>query len=141
MSFFTNTKDKTPSVNLSSVVYKFSCPGCSCSYIGKTQRTLHERTVEDEYPNKKSNKQNAIYEHLSTCPHYSLIVDLFNVNIHDLSCNKIDINQIRSNTIVLDKADNWNELLFKHPVSVPRWGLLDSPGKKAKFSKLFRGET
>ena len=58
-----------------------------------------------------------------------------------LTVNNFDINQIRSNTIVLDKADNWNELLFKHPVSVPRWGLLDSPGKKTKFSKLFHGET
>ena len=30
-----------------------------------------------------------------------------------LTVNNFDINQIRSNTIVLDKADNWNELLFK----------------------------
>ena len=141
MLFFTNAKEKTPSVNLSSVVYKSSCPSCSFSYIGKTQRTLHERTEEHKYPNQKSNKQNAIYKHLSTCPHYSLNSGLVNINIHDLGCNKIDINQTRSNTIVLDKADNWNELLFKHPVSVPRWGLLDLPEKKAKFSKLFRGET
>ena len=40
-------------------------------------------------------------------------MDLFNVNNHDVNCKKFDINQIRSNTIVLDKADNWNELLFK----------------------------
>ena len=25
---------------------------------------------------------------------------------------------------------------FKHPVSVPRWGLLDSPGKMSKFQKF-----
>ena len=29
ISFFTNTKDKTPSLSQSSVVYKFTCPGCS----------------------------------------------------------------------------------------------------------------
>ena len=69
MLFFTNTKDKTPSLSQSFVVYKFTCPGCSCNYIGKTERTLHERTDEHAYSNKKSNKQNAIYEHLSTCPH------------------------------------------------------------------------
>ena len=69
MSFFTNAKDKKPSVSQSSVVYMFACPGCSCNYIGKTERTLHERADEHAYSNKKSNKQNAIYEHLSTCPH------------------------------------------------------------------------
>ena len=40
-------------------------------------------------------------------------MDLFNVNNDDVNCKKFDINQIRSNTIVLDKGDNWNELLFK----------------------------
>ena len=107
-----------PSLSQSSVVYKFTCAGCSCNYTGKTERTLHERTVEHAYPNKKSNEQNAIYEHLSTYPHYRHIVDLFNVNNHDVNCNKFDINQIRSNMIVLDKADNWNELLFKEALLI-----------------------
>ena len=39
-----NTKDKTPSLSQSSVVYTFTCPGCSCNYIGKTEWTLSERT-------------------------------------------------------------------------------------------------
>ena len=39
--FFPNTKDKTPSLSQSSVVYKFTtCPDCSCNYIGKRERTL-----------------------------------------------------------------------------------------------------
>ena len=91
----------------------FTCPGFSCSYIGKMELILRERTKKHAYPNKKSNKQSAIYEHLSICLHYSHIVHLFNVNDHDGNCNKLDINQIRSKTIVLDKANNWNELLFK----------------------------
>ena len=106
ISFFTNTKDKTPSLSQSSVVYKFTCPGYGCNCIRKTERTLHQRTEEHAYPNKKSNEQSAIYKHLSTCPNYSHIVDLFSVNNHYVNCNKFDINQIRSNTIVLDKADN-----------------------------------
>ena len=118
MLFFTNTKDKTPSLRQSSVAYKFTYPGCSCNYIGKTKRVLHERTEKHAYPNKKSKEQSAIYEHLSTCPHYSHIMDLFNVNNHDVNCNRFDINQIRSNTIVLDKADNWNELLFKEALLI-----------------------
>ena len=107
-----------PSLSQSSVVYKFTCVGCSCNYTGKTERTLHERTVEHAYPNKKSNEQNAIYEHLSTCPYYSRIVDLFNLSDHDANCNKYDINQIRSKTVVLNKADNWNELLFKEALLI-----------------------
>ena len=113
MSFFTNTKDKTPSLSQSSVKYKFTCPGCSCNYIGKMEWTLHERTEEHAYPNKKSNEQSAIYEHLSTCPNYRHIVDLLNANNLDVNCSKFVTKQIRSNTIVLGKADNWNELLFK----------------------------
>ena len=129
--FFTNTKDKTPSLSQSSVVYKFTCPGCSRNYIGKTERTLHERMEEHAYPNKKSNKQSAIYEHLSTFPHYSHIVDLFSVNNHDVNCNKSDINQIRSNITVLDKADNWNELLFKEALVIKLHKPLLNTGLKA----------
>ena len=69
MLFLANTEGKTPSLSESSDVYKFTCPSCSCNYIGKMEQTLHERTEEHRYPNKKSNKQSAIYEHLSTCPH------------------------------------------------------------------------
>ena len=43
---------------------------------------------------------------------------MFNVNNHDVNCNKFDITQIRSNTIVLDKADNWNELLLKEALPI-----------------------
>ncbi len=40
LCFFTSTKDKTPQLSQSNVVYKFTCPGCNSSYIGKTNRTL-----------------------------------------------------------------------------------------------------
>ena len=86
---------------------------------------------EHAYPYNKSNEQSAIYEHLSTCPHYSHIVDLFNVNNHDVNCNKFDINQIRSNTIVLDKSDNWNELLFKEALLIKSHKPLLNTGLKA----------
>ena len=32
MSIFANTKDKTPSLIQSSIVFKFKCPGCTCNY-------------------------------------------------------------------------------------------------------------
>ena len=96
--FYANTIDKTPSLSQSSVVYKFTWPGQSCNYIGKTERTLHERTEEHTYPEKKSNEQSAIFEHLSTGPCYSHMLDLLSVNKHDVNSKKFDIDQIRSNT-------------------------------------------
>ena len=91
---------------------------CLQLYIGRTEQTLHEKTEEHGYPNKKSKEQSAIYEHLSTFPYYSHVVDLFHINNHDVNCNKFLMNQIRSNTIVLEKADNWNELLFKEALLI-----------------------
>ena len=52
ISFFANAKGITPTLSQSSLVYKFTRPGCSCNYIGKTERTLHKRTEEHAYPNK-----------------------------------------------------------------------------------------
>ena len=66
LSYFTNTKDKISLLSQSSVVYKFVCPGCSSSYIGKTGCTLWERTEEHAYKNKNQKEQSAIYEHLLT---------------------------------------------------------------------------
>ena len=54
MSFYRNTKDKTQILNQSFAVYKLTCPGWSCSYIGKTGWTLHERTEEHAYPNRRA---------------------------------------------------------------------------------------
>ena len=51
-------------------------------------------------------------------PHYSHIVDLFNLNNHDVNYSKFDIDQIISNTIVLDKAGNRNALLFKEALLI-----------------------
>ena len=63
MSFFTNAKDKTPLLNNSFVVYKFTCPGCNINYIGKTERTLNERTIEHAWSDKNSaiNSINSIF--------------------------------------------------------------------------------
>ena len=46
ISFFTNMKDRLNKLSKSNVVYQFPCPGCESSYIGKTERTLFERTKE-----------------------------------------------------------------------------------------------
>ena len=45
-------KDKTVVLCNSFVVWDFSCPGCGANYIGKTERTLYERTVEHAWTDK-----------------------------------------------------------------------------------------
>ena len=42
MLFFAITKDKTPRLSRSSLVYKFTYPGSSRSYIGKAERASYE---------------------------------------------------------------------------------------------------
>ena len=61
------------------------------------------------------------------------MVDLFSVNNQDVNYKKFDINKVRSNTIVLKKADNWNELLFKEALLIkPHKPSLNSGLKASK---------
>ena len=46
LSYFTNTKNKTSLLSQSSLVNKFVFPAYSSSCIGKTERTLWDRTEE-----------------------------------------------------------------------------------------------
>ena len=45
-SFFLPNKDKIPDSCKANVVYELSCPGCSHSYIGKTEHSLETRLSE-----------------------------------------------------------------------------------------------
>ena len=52
-------KDRTDKELQSSVVYKFSCPGCQLSYIGKTDRCLRTRIKEHS-----SDKNSEVHKHV-----------------------------------------------------------------------------
>ena len=88
--------------------------------MGKTDRTLFERTEEHTYPGKKINNESAILEHLSTCTYYDHIWGLFNLDINATHKRKFDVNHIRDNIIVLDRCNDWNELLFKDALLIKR---------------------
>ena len=88
--------------------------------MGKTDRTLFERTEEHAYPSKKKNDQSAIFEHLCTCTHCDHIWDLFNLSINVVHRRKSDVNQIKKNTIVLNRCNKWNELLFKEALMIKK---------------------
>ena len=124
LCFFTSTKDKTPPLCKSDVVYEFTCPGCNCSYIGKTNRTLFTRTQEHALTDKES----AIYKHLRQCNNIQHIQGLY--NLPDLFSKKTGppstttkeffTETVRSNTKIIDSDDNWNLLLYKEAYHIKR---------------------
>ena len=59
------------------------------------------------------NEQSAVYEHLLLCTHYSHIADLFKIDTNTFNSNQFNVSQIRDDTIILDRGNNWNVLLFK----------------------------
>ena len=63
LEFFCNTKDRTPKLNESFVVYEFICTGCNANYVGKSERTLHERCAEHVW----DDKDNVVFNHLNQC--------------------------------------------------------------------------
>ena len=56
----------------SSVVYKFVCPGCNASYIGKTDGCLY--TPVNEHAKSKE-----IYNHVNDCEHFEHVLSLLNL--------------------------------------------------------------
>ena len=118
LCYFTNTKDKTPFLSQSSVIYNFVCPVCKSCYVGKTDRTLHESTKENAYAKGNKNEQSEIYEHLPSCTHYTHIAILFKIGANSFNSNQFNLSQIRYNTIILDRGNNWNVLLFKEALMI-----------------------
>ena len=72
LSFYTNTKDHIDKLAHSYIVYKFYCPRCSKSYIGKTERTFFERIYEPAFKDKNS----VVYNHINNCDGVKYLVDL-----------------------------------------------------------------
>ena len=97
VSYFLSKKDKIPDLERNDLVYEFSCPGCSATYIGKTVRNLRTRLTEHAKLNTS-----AVSEHLTTCEHARHIADLHNLydNVNDLNPDKpfSDYELITNNT-------------------------------------------
>ena len=95
-------KDKTPKDFQSSVVYKISCPGCTKSYIGKTDRCLYTRLKEHT-----TSTDSEIFKHTNTCANtltiFKSILALNTDNAQpDISVHLT--NFLFSNTAIIDKA-------------------------------------
>ena len=130
VSYYTNMKDRTPLMMKSGVVYNFTCPGCKASYIGKTDRNLHERCLEHATP--KSNS--AIQDHLNSCPEFGFITTQLRHGLGKLTKSEIknyNLNCIENNVEILDSASNWNILLLKEALYIKRKKPLLNHGLKA----------
>ena len=134
VQFYTNEKDKTPFLNNSYIVYEITCPACNSKYIGKTERTLQERTYEHAWKDKTS----TIYNHLDECEQLRYINNLMSIDCTDIDRKASLINLVRSNIKILDRHSNWNILLFKEALAIKQCSPNLNHGLKAsKEPQLF----
>ena len=86
-------KDPVPLYAQSFVVYKFVCPGCGASYIGKTERTLFERTAEHGW----SDKNSAVKIHLDSCDGVGFLHGI--LSLDDDEIDERQFNNVNSTSI------------------------------------------
>ena len=98
--FFTNMKDKLSKLSKSNVVYQFSCPGCESSYIGKTERTLFERTKEHVI-----RADSAIKGHFDNCLNVKHLFSINNLILNDVNKHEFRLNPVRQNTRIIDESN------------------------------------
>ena len=120
----------TPKKFLSSVVYKFSCPGCSHSYIGKTDRCLYTRLKEHT-----TSTDSEIFKHINSCEHFSYLTNMLTLNTDESQPNIVVhlTNFLLNNTVIIDKAKHWSTLLFKESFAIRRQNPELNHGTKASI--------
>ena len=133
LEFYCNNKNETPLFNKSFVVYHFKCPGCCASYVGKTERTLHERCIEHGWKDKNS----SILTHINDCDGVKHIKNLMSINtplfadVITPDYRDININIVKNNVQVIDSHKNWNVLLYKEALKIKELKPLLNNGLKA----------
>ena len=117
-SYFVSCRDKTSKEFQSSIVYRFSRPGCSKSYIGKTDRCLYTRLNE----HAKTDKHSEIYKHINDCEHFTYTTNLLKLSIDESDTNERSdlIYFLLHNSTILDKAKHWSDLLSKKALAIHR---------------------
>ena len=114
VSFYTSNKDKIPLLSNSGIIYKYTCPGCNCSYIGKTENTLFNRTKEHGWRQKDS----AIRKHFTSCEAWKDIVQVFQMGGQEIDTMQFQINCVRDNIEIINRSDNWLKLSFLESLAI-----------------------
>ena len=107
LAMFCSNKDKLNPLNKANVVYLSTCPGCSKTYIGKTERNLITRLEEHV-----EGRESAINLHLNVCSSYHDTLSLFKILYDKFNFKMHKHTTIISNTKILDTETNWLKLLF-----------------------------
>ena len=138
---FASSKDKVPLLSKSEVVYEVCCPGCGENYIGKTERTIRERSIEHAWSDTESPMRN----HLRTCPHfnhmYGILTMFEDTSIEEEQTKRrnFSIQSIQEQFKILDSDRSWNELLYKEALNIERKDPSLNKGLKASRQlKLLR---
>ena len=115
LAIFCSNKDKIPLGLKSNCIYEFTCPCCSASYIGKTDRNFDTRV--NEHGTHSKGQDTVVYQHLQECTEFKYYVTLLNMPcVNDRSKVKsIDAyihHTVRNNTTLIQYNDNWLQLCF-----------------------------
>ena len=115
MAIFCSNKDKLPLSLKANCIYEFTCPCCSASYIGKTDRNFDTRV--NEHGTHSKGQDTVVYQHLQECTEFRYYVTLLNMPaLNDRSKIKpIDAyiyHTVRNNTTLIQCNDNWLQLCF-----------------------------
>ena len=115
------------------------------SYVGKTERTLSERTTEHAW----SSNDSAIKFHLDSCDAFNDILCIHNMSpslfsdtwFSDAGSDNhraLRIELVQNNTTIIDRHNNWNILLFKEALKIKELKpCLNSGLKASKELQLF----
>ena len=132
--FYSSNKDRIPLLSNSCLVYRFICPGCSKSYVGKTETTLFNRTKQHSWCDKKS----ALYNHFESCPHRNKIVGLLQIFGKAIDTMNLQINAVQDNTEIIRRSNNWLKLTFLESLCIKEYTPeLNSGVKSFKDLSLF----
>ena len=143
-SFGTPKIDRTPIINQSFVVYKFMCLSCGANYVGKTERTLHERCVEHAW----SDQNSVVKNHLDQCDEVQYLLNIISLgqalfsndsNIRNADNRNSRINLVIDNTNIIDRHENFNILLFKEALKMNERKPSRNNSKASKELQLFQG--
>ena len=127
-SFYTNTKGGIDKLAHHYIVYKFCCPGCSNSYIGKTERSYLERVNEHVFKDKNS----VVYNYVNNCDPVKTICDKFDKKIYSIAT-------VKENISMIDRARRWKIILFKEALHIKGKNRALNNGLKASEEiKLFQ---
>ena len=119
---FASSKDKTPLLSKSNVVYEVCCPACGENYVGKTERTVRERSIEHAWSDAESPMRN----HLRSCSHFNHMYDIMSMfeDIPDedqlAHRRNFTIQALQEEFKILDNDRNWNQLLYKESLNIER---------------------